>query len=90
MLETAALLYDDLIPGGSHWSFIMRRGHVVRLIDETGGANEWRGFVSSLRGYPKAASFTQKKVQQLDRLSSPRQTRRRCGWTRLRSDRDCS
>lgn len=39
MLQTAAPLYDDLIPGGSHWSFIMRRGHVLRLIDETGGAN---------------------------------------------------
>ena len=39
MLQTATPLYDDLIPGGSHWSFIMRRGHVLRLIDETGGAN---------------------------------------------------
>ena len=36
---TTAPLYDDLIPGGSHWSFIMRRGHVLRLIDEAGGAN---------------------------------------------------
>lgn len=39
MLQTAAPLYDDLIPGGSHWSFIVRRGHVLRLIDETGGTN---------------------------------------------------
>ncbi|QCF27051.1 urea carboxylase-associated family protein [Hydrocarboniclastica marina] len=39
MLQTATPLYDDLIPGGSHWSLIIRRGHVLRLIDETGGAS---------------------------------------------------
>ena len=39
MLQSASPLYDDLIPGGSHWSFLMRRGHVLRLIDEDGGVN---------------------------------------------------
>ena len=39
MLETTVPLYDDLLPGGAHWSFVMRKGHVLRLIDETGHAN---------------------------------------------------
>ncbi|MET0379739.1 MAG: urea amidolyase associated protein UAAP1 [Spongiibacteraceae bacterium] len=30
-------LYADEIPGGAHWSFLMRRGHVLRLIDREGG-----------------------------------------------------
>lgn len=32
-------LYSDTIPGGAHWSFTMRRDHVLRLIDIEGGAN---------------------------------------------------
>lgn len=32
-------LLEDEIPGGAHWSFIVRRGHVLRLIDKDGGAN---------------------------------------------------
>jgi urea carboxylase-associated protein 2 len=32
-------LFEDEIPGGAHWSFIVRRGHVLRLIDKDGGAN---------------------------------------------------
>lgn len=32
-------LYQDTLPGGRHWSFIMRRGHVLRLTDVQGGAN---------------------------------------------------
>lgn len=32
-----APLYADEIPGGAHWSFLMRRGHVLRLIDREGG-----------------------------------------------------
>lgn len=33
------LLYEDVLPGGTHWSFIVRRGLVLRLIDVDGGAN---------------------------------------------------
>ncbi|HEY3700354.1 MAG TPA: urea amidolyase associated protein UAAP1 [Spongiibacteraceae bacterium] len=32
-------LYSDEIPGGAHWSLIVRRDHVLRLIDKNGGAN---------------------------------------------------
>ncbi len=32
-------LYEDRIPGGAHWSFRVRRGKILRLIDEEGGAN---------------------------------------------------
>lgn len=32
-------LYEDTIPGGCHWSFVIKRGHVLRLTDIEGGAN---------------------------------------------------
>ena len=35
--ETA--LYDEELAGGTHWSFVLRRGTVLRLIDVAGGAN---------------------------------------------------
>ncbi len=34
-----ALLWQDLIPGGAHWSGIARRGTTLRLSDLAGGAN---------------------------------------------------
>lgn len=33
------LLYEDHLPGGAHWSFRIKRGVVLRLIDEEGGGN---------------------------------------------------
>ena len=33
------VLWDELIPGGNHWSGLMRRGTALRLTDLTGGAN---------------------------------------------------
>jgi urea carboxylase-associated protein 2 len=33
------LLYEDTIPGGAHWSMLMRKGTSLRLIDKQGGAN---------------------------------------------------
>lgn len=33
------LMYEDNLPGGAHWSMLMRRGTVLRLIDLDGGAN---------------------------------------------------
>ena len=36
---TGDILYEDDIPGGAHWSFTLRRGTVLRLIDLEGGAN---------------------------------------------------
>lgn len=33
------LLYQDTLPGGSHWSMIMKKGTVLRLVDQEGGAN---------------------------------------------------
>jgi urea carboxylase-associated protein 2 len=34
-----AILYEDTIAGGKHWSFVARRHTLLRLIDPTGGAN---------------------------------------------------
>jgi urea carboxylase-associated protein 2 len=33
------ILYEDEIPGGAHWSMLMRKGTSLRLIDKLGGAN---------------------------------------------------
>lgn len=32
-------LYEDTLPGGAHWSFRMKAGHILRLTDLEGGAN---------------------------------------------------
>lgn len=32
-------LYTDSLPGGCHWSFRVRKGKTLRLIDDEGGAN---------------------------------------------------
>jgi urea carboxylase-associated protein 2 len=33
------ILYEDEIPGGAHWSMLLRKGTSLRLIDKLGGAN---------------------------------------------------
>jgi uncharacterized protein len=33
------LIYGDTLPGGKHWSLVMRRGNRLRLTDIEGGAN---------------------------------------------------
>lgn len=33
------LLWEELVPGGNHWSGLMRRGNMLRLTDLRGGAN---------------------------------------------------
>lgn len=33
------LLYDETLPGGGHWSAILRRGRCLRVTDPEGGAN---------------------------------------------------
>lgn len=33
------ILYEEEIPGGTHWSMLMRKGTTLRLIDKQGGAN---------------------------------------------------
>ena len=35
----ATVMYEDTLPGSSHWSLVMRRGTVLRLTDIAGGAN---------------------------------------------------
>ncbi len=31
--------YEDVLPGGKHWSFVIRRNARLRLVDVEGGAN---------------------------------------------------
>lgn len=33
------MMYEDRLPGGAHWSMLMRRGTILRLTDLEGGAN---------------------------------------------------
>ena len=35
----SAVMYEDQIPGGAHWSTLVRQGTTLRLIDQQGGAN---------------------------------------------------
>lgn len=35
----SALVYEDTLPGGKHWSFTLRHGTTLRLVDVEGGAN---------------------------------------------------
>lgn len=37
--KTESGLWDEVVPGGHHWSGLMRRGSALRLTDLTGGAN---------------------------------------------------
>jgi urea carboxylase-associated protein 2 len=39
IFQDNTIMYEDKLPGGTHWSLIMRRGTVLKLIDDEGGAN---------------------------------------------------
>ncbi|MGH8763289.1 MAG: urea amidolyase associated protein UAAP1 [Nitrosospira sp.] len=39
MNQPSTFLWEENIPGGCHWSGIVRRGVTLRLVDVTGGAN---------------------------------------------------
>ena len=36
---SGAIDYEDVLPGAAHWSMVLRRGRLLRLIDVEGGAN---------------------------------------------------
>ncbi len=38
-VEPARLLWSELLPGGAHWSYVIKRGTTLRLVDVEGGAN---------------------------------------------------
>ncbi|MCE9633973.1 MAG: urea carboxylase-associated family protein [Methylophilales bacterium] len=37
--DTSQVLWEEVIPGGNHWSGLLRRGNALRLTDLEGGAN---------------------------------------------------
>ena len=39
MTQQQNILWDEIIPGGNHWSGLIRRGTALRLTDLDGGAN---------------------------------------------------
>ena len=38
-LDPELLLWREQVPGGAHWSGVLRRGASLRVIDTNGGAN---------------------------------------------------
>lgn len=38
-IDPASVLWTELIPGGGHWSYLVKRGTSLRFIDLEGGAN---------------------------------------------------
>ncbi len=38
-LDPQRVLWEERVPGGAHWSGVMRRGNTLRISDTTGGAN---------------------------------------------------
>jgi urea carboxylase-associated protein 2 len=38
-IDPEKILWSELLPGGSHWSYLLRRGTTLRFIDVEGGAN---------------------------------------------------
>jgi urea carboxylase-associated protein 2 len=38
-IDPAQLLWEEFIPGGTHWSGVIRRGNTLRITDINGGAN---------------------------------------------------
>ena len=47
------LIYTDTLPGGKHWSLLMRRNTRLRLTDVEGGAN-----IGMLFYNPQTVSYT--------------------------------
>lgn len=39
MFDESKVLWEEIVPGGNHWSGILRRGTALRLTDIEGGAN---------------------------------------------------
>src|SRR5436190_9352454 len=39
MYQPDRMLWEDVIPGGCHWSGVLKRGQALRLVDERGSAN---------------------------------------------------
>lgn len=37
--DPASVLWEELVPGGAHWSGVLRRGVTLRVTDTQGGAN---------------------------------------------------
>ena len=38
-LSLRPTLYEELVPGGGHTSFVLKRGQLLRITDLEGGAN---------------------------------------------------
>jgi len=38
-LDPASVLWEEAVPGGAHWSGVLRRGTTLRVVDVAGGAN---------------------------------------------------
>ena len=38
-IDSDLVVYDEVLPGGNHWSFVLKRGYSLRITDLEGNAN---------------------------------------------------
>ena len=38
-IDPSLLLWSEVFPGGAHWSYVIKRGTTLRIVDREGGAN---------------------------------------------------
>lgn len=68
--EPAGILWQEFIPGGCHWSGIVRRGTTLRLIDVAGCANAATLFFNSEEKLERFNMADTLKAQHTFRLTS--------------------
>lgn len=68
-MSTAEILFEEEIAGGKHWSFTIRRGMVLRLIDQQGGANVGMLFYNPLNPLERYNAPDTLKCQHTFKLS---------------------
>lgn len=68
--EAMTILWQEFIPGGCHWSGIVRRGTTLRMIDETGNANAATLFFNAEEKLERFNMADTLKTQHTFRLTS--------------------
>ena len=63
------VLYEERIDGGKHWSFVLRRGTLLRLVDLEGGANVGMLFYNPLNPLERYNAPDTLKCQHTFRLT---------------------
>jgi uncharacterized protein len=68
-MGTQDILFEETIDGGKHWSFVVKRGIGLRLIDQQGGANVGMLFYNPLNSLERYNAPDTLKCQHTFKLS---------------------